>query len=120
MSGAAGSMTVFGVYYAGIGLAFLTFPNPLLRLFGFPPTDEPWIRFVGLFVLILGYYFLRAARSGVEPFFRWTVHGRFLFAATCFVLFAASEPAPPAFLLFGTVDMLGAFWTLLALRPPRG
>jgi len=56
MSNAAKSILVFGIYLVVIGLGFLVVPNTVLALFGFPTTNEPWIRVVGLLVLILGYY----------------------------------------------------------------
>jgi hypothetical protein len=56
-----------------------------------------------------------AARHGTESFFTATLFARpFLFLSLCaYVLFGL---APPQLILFGVVDLIGAFWTFLALR----
>jgi hypothetical protein len=115
MSQAAKSLFVFGIYLCGLGLTLLLVPNPILRVFGAPPTDEVWIRVNGMFVLCLSFYYVQAARSELTNFIRWTVWARvaviFYFAA--FVLLVS---APKALLLFGLVDLLAAAWTWLALK----
>jgi uncharacterized membrane protein len=115
MSGAAKSLFVFAIYLCGLGLILLLVPNLLLQVFGVPPTNEVWIRINGMFLLCLSFYYIRAARSELTDFIRWTVWTRvaviFYFAA--FVLFVA---APKALLLFGLIDLLSAIWTWLALK----
>ena len=115
MSKAAKSLFVFGIYLCGLGLILLLIPNLILPAFGAPPTNEVWIRINGMFVLCLSFYYLRAARSELTSFIRWTVWTRvaviFYFAA--FVLLVA---APKALLLFGVIDLLSAIWTWLALK----
>lgn len=119
MSRAAKSLFVFGAYICVLGLLLLLAPNPLLRLFGAPATDEVWIRLNGMFVLCLSFYYVLAARAGLTSFIRWTVWTRaaviFFFAA--FVLLLS---APKALLLFGLIDLLAAAWTWLALRKDEG
>jgi len=36
------------------GIPFLFFPNTILPWLGFQPTDEPWIRMVGVLFLVIG------------------------------------------------------------------
>jgi hypothetical protein len=36
-----------GIYLVGLGLVLLLIPNVILPLFGFPTTEEVWIRVVG-------------------------------------------------------------------------
>ena len=115
MSNAAKSVLVFGIYLVVIGLGFLVVPNTPLALFGFPTTNEPWIRVVGLLVLILAYYYIQAARSEMQPFFRFTVHARPL-VLVCFIVFVALGFAQPMLIVLGVADLLGAIWTGLALR----
>ena len=115
MSKAAKSILVFGIYLVVIGLGFLVAPNTPLALFGLPTTNEPWIRVVGLLLLILAYYYVQTARSEMQPFFRWTVHTRPL-VLVCFIVFVALGLAQPMLIGFGVVDLLGAIWTGLALR----
>lgn len=115
MSRAAKSLFVFGLYLCGLGLTLLVAPNPLLGLFGAPPTSEVWIRLNGMFVLCLSFYYVQASRGELTAFIRWTVWARvaviFYFAA--FVLWLS---APKALLLFGLIDLLAAAWTWLALK----
>jgi uncharacterized membrane protein len=115
MSKAAKSLFVFGVYLCGLGLTLLLIPNLILQVFGAPPTNEVWIRIIGMFVLCLSFYYVQAARNELTIFIRWTVWLRvaviFYFAAL--VLLVA---APKVLLLFGVIDLLSAIWTWLALK----
>jgi hypothetical protein len=115
MRQAAKSILVFGIYMVLAGLGFLADPNMPLALFGFPTTNEPWIRAVGLLIIILLYYYIQAARGDVTPFFRWTVHAR-SFVLVCFIVLVIIGMAKPMVIGFGVVDFLGAIWTGLALR----
>ena len=115
MSKAAISVLVFGVYLIVIGLGFLLAPNIPLSLFGFPTTTEPWIRVLGMLLLILAYYYIQAARNEMTGFFRLTVHGR-ASVIVFFVVFVALGLAQSMLILFGVVDLLAAIWTALALR----
>ncbi len=114
MSPAAKSILVFGIYMVLAGLGFLADPNTALAMFGFPSTNEPWLRVVGMLMLILGYYYIQAARMGVTPFFRWTVHAR-PFVLVCFIVLVIMGVAKPMLIVFGVIDLLGAIWTGLAL-----
>lgn len=115
MSKAAKSVLVFGIYLAVTGLGFLIMPNTPLALFGFPPTNEVWIRIMGLLIMILGYFYIQSARADFKPFFQWTVNER-IAAVVVFAIFVALGLAEPTLLIFGAVDLLGAIWTQLALR----
>ncbi|MEK6283802.1 MAG: hypothetical protein AABN95_25885 [Acidobacteriota bacterium] len=115
MSQAAKSLFVFGIYLCGLGLILLLVPNLILQAFGVPPTNEVWIRINGMFVLCLSFYYVQTARNELTSFIRWTVWTRiaviFYFAA--FVLLVS---APKELLLFGSIDLLSAIWTWLALK----
>ena len=115
MSRAAKSLFVFGVYLCGLGLFLLLVPNLLLRVFGAPETNEVWIRVIGMLVLCLSFFYVRAARAELTSFIRWTVWGRaaVIVYFTAFVLLLS---APKALLLFGLIDLLSAVWTWLALK----
>lgn len=115
MSRAAKSLFVFGIYLCGLGLLLLLVPDLLLRVFGVPPTNEVWIRIIGMLVLCLSFYYVLAARSELTAFIRWTVWAR----AAVIVYFAAFVllvSAPKPLLLFGLIDLLSAVWTRLALK----
>jgi len=119
MSRVAKSMIVWAMYMFVAGAALMAIPNKLLRLFGIslgiPPTDEPWIRIVGVLTLCLGYCYLQAGLKRVDIYARWSVHTRIglnLFLA----VLAISGLAPWGMILFGLVDLGGAAWTWWALR----
>jgi hypothetical protein len=109
---------VFGCYMLLLGVPLLLAPNLLLGLFGFPPTDEVWVRILGLLVLYLGAYYMLAGRKGIAPFIAATVPIRasviFVFAA-----FVAADMVSPMLLVLGVPDVIGAWWTWQALRSQR-
>ena len=115
MSKAAKSILAFGIYVALLGLGLLLDPNTSLTMFGFPPTEEPWIRLAGILLLILSYYYIQAARNEVTIFFQWTVHARPC-VVVIFSAMVALGLAKPILILSGCIDLLGAIWTGLALR----
>jgi hypothetical protein len=117
MSRAAISVTVWGIYMLAMGTTFLLIPNLALPLFGFPPSDEVWIRIVAMFAMVLGYFYIQTARQEMRPFFYWKVHGHF-FGVVCMALFVILQWGPPNLLLFAAADLLAAIWTGWALRHP--
>jgi hypothetical protein len=119
MSHPARSITVFAGYLVLLGLTLLVAPNLLLTTFGIPPTSEVWIRIVGVLVLILAFYYAQAARKEMIDFFRWTVPARSA-VIVFFIVFVFLGWAKPVLILFGAIDLIGAIWTLMALRSSRG
>jgi hypothetical protein len=115
MSNPAKSVFAHGIYLALSGLTLITVPNLLFGLLGIPATGEVWIRVVGTLTLILGFYFIQAARKDVTEFMRWTVYARLTFMSFC-VVFVLLGFIGPVLLLFGLLDLLGAIWTAQALR----
>jgi hypothetical protein len=115
MKDAARSILAFGIYLVGLGTGLLLAPDTMLALFGQPPTAEPWLRVVGLVALVLGTYYVAAARAGLRPFFGWTVKGR-AFGAVVLVLLVVRDLAPAFVLLMAALDAAGAAWTAVALR----
>lgn len=115
MSKAAKSVVVFGIYLVVLGLALLIVPNALLTLFAYPTTNEVWIRVVGLLVLVLGYYYIEAARSELRVMFKASVRARPALIVF-FTILVALGHARPVLVLFGAIDLLAAIWTALALR----
>ena len=112
MSAAALSILVFGIYLLVIGTGFILIPNTILPLFKFPKTNEPWIRVLGVVVLVLGFYYITAAQNELSSFFWATVVGRF----GVLILFSSLvilKKAKPMLILFGLIDAAGAVWTLL-------
>jgi hypothetical protein len=118
MSPAARSIFIFGLYVLASGLTLLLAPNLALAAAGLPATDDVWIRVMGMIVVFLGYYYLRAARQEMTDFFRWTVQTR-PWPLVVFVVLVAMGLARPVIILFGLGDLLGAIWTAWALRASR-
>ena len=112
MSAAALSILVFGIYLVVIGSGFMLIPNSILPLFKFPQTNEPWIRVLGIVVLVLGFYYIIAAQNELSSFFWATVVGRFG-VLILFSLLVIFKKAKPMLILFGLIDALGAVWTFL-------
>jgi hypothetical protein len=115
MSYSAKTVFVFGIYLVVLGITLIAVPNLLLSAFGFPATNEVWIRVVGMLVLILAFYYTQAARKELTVFFQWTVYAR-ASVIVFFLAFVVAGLAKAALILFGAVDLLGAIWTGLALR----
>ena len=115
MSKAAKSLFYFGVYHVILGIILVVVPNLLLTLLALPMTTEVWIRVVGMLVLLLGYYYIQAARKELTAFFQWTIYSR-LSVIVFFIAFVAFGFVKPIIILFGVIDLLGAAWTGLTLR----
>jgi hypothetical protein len=118
VSRAAGSVLVFGAYLALLGAGLFVSPSGMLAIFGQPPTQEPWLRILGIVSLVLGFYYVSAARAEVTPFFRATIGGRAL-GAVVFTALVVLGAAPRFVLLMAGLDGAVALWTWSALRRPR-
>lgn len=115
MSRAARSVFIFGLYLIVVGLGLVAIPNTVLGPLGFPASSEVWPRVVGVLALCLAFYYISAARAGLNGFFRWTVQVRVgVFVVFGLLVLLKLAPAPLA--LLGTVDLLAALWTGLSLR----
>jgi len=80
-----------------------------------------WARLdiAGMLTLFLSFFFIQSARSGLTPFYHWTVYTR---TATILFLaaFVLAGLASPYLIPFGIIDLAGALWTGLALRGGTG
>jgi hypothetical protein len=119
MTPAARSLQVFGIYLLVLAVGLMLAPNVLLALFGMPPTQEVWIRILGLLVGIVGAYYVIMAVRSLAPLYTATVVARALaFVVLCAL--ALLQVGPPQLALFGVIDLLGALWTWRALRTEPG
>lgn len=109
------TLTWFGYYVLGMGLALLLAPAWLCRFFGLPQPDIFWTSLTGLLLASLSTYYSAAGRAEDRNFADASVRGRQLFSAGMIVLVALGA-APPSALLIVLVDLLGARWTAGALR----
>lgn len=115
MSAAARSLAVFAVYLIVSGFSLMFIPNTVLQLLGLPTTTEVWIRVVGTLTVIIGTYFVQAARFELRPFFWASIWGRLIFCMAV-VSFALLQLGSGVLLLFGLIDLAGAAWTFFSLR----
>lgn len=115
MSKAAFTVRAFGFYLIALGFVLVAAPNLLLGMFFMPPTNEVWIRVVGLLVFNIGIYYIYAAKCEATAFFRASVFTRAL-VLVGFAAFALTGLAKPMLIGFGAVDFFGGLWTWRALR----
>jgi len=115
MTRSATSILIFGIYLACLGVILLVKPDLLLSIAGLPSTSDPWIRLMGMLLLIVAFFYIQSARFGFRPFFQWTIYTRF---SAVFILLALVIPglASPVVLLFWLGGLAGALWTALALN----
>ena len=115
MQSASFTIKAFGVYVILTGLSLMLTPNLLLAVFGIAPTNEFWIRQLGVLAIIVGYYYWACGTANATAFFKASIPGRvgFFVLGAGLVVFAQ---APWQILLFGVVDLLGAGWTAWALK----
>lgn len=119
MSNAARSLFVFGVYAVLAGASLVLTPSLVLSVLGFPAAADGWVRVVGVLAVCVGAYHIVSARHELRPYLRASVGVRFGFALGLTGLVVSGE-MPRSLLLFAAVDVVGAIWTALALRSPRG
>ena len=97
------------------GLQLIFIPNTLLTLFGFAPTNEIWIRVMGLLVLTLSFYYYAMARTGTRSVIEATVRGRLFFCGGL-ISFVALGLAKPPLVGFALLEIGLALWTWWELR----
>lgn len=119
MAMSARTMFVFAIYLFVLGVGLIAVPNQLLAPFQIPPTQEVWVRVLGMVTLFLGIYYVTAARHNLLPIMEMSVKLRA--SVPVFLAgFVALGFAPPVLLVFGAVDLAGAIWTFLTLRSELG
>ena len=111
-------MGIWALYLLGLGVILVVWPNALLVPFGFDPTDDVWIRVVGVLTLILAYYSWKAAVTDDRTYMEWTVTARAV-VPVFFIGFVAFGLAKPMLITFGLVDLAGAVLTRRALQAAR-
>lgn len=115
MTRAAKSVYYFGYYLLGLGFLLTFFPNFMLQTFFLLPTQEVYIRVVGVLVFNIGLYYVAGAPSNFEPFLRISILTRCLVLVS-FIAFVLLGFAQPALIPLGVADFLGAMWTWWELR----
>ncbi|HMJ04628.1 MAG TPA: hypothetical protein VK474_00095 [Chthoniobacterales bacterium] len=118
MSAAAKTIVLFGIYMAVTGLTLVVAPNTLLGILQLPLTQEPWIRLLGMFMIIVAFYYYRTAQSEAAAFFRATVYGRTVMGF--FMVWLGLTTIGWVLAVFAVGEWIGAGATWLALRSSAG
>ncbi len=106
---------VFGIYMMGQGAVLLLAPQLLLAPVGVAVPTDAWVRVVGWCLLVLGTYYLQAARTNRGEFFKLSVIVRFA-QFGFFGVLVATGLAPAIMLAFSGVEAASGGLTALALR----
>jgi len=118
MTKAAQSMYVFGVYGALTGMGFVIAPETMISTLHMAPISPGWARTIGMLAFIIGVDDIVAARAECVPFLKLSVPLRYGFATGITTLVVTGQMSVTT-LGFGAVDLVGATWTMLALRSQR-
>lgn len=97
------------VYVILAGISLLFFPNMLLGIFDIAPTNEVWIRVLGLLVLILSIYYYHIAHYGNDKIVWATIVGRLVFCIGL-LIFVIIKLAPISLIGFATLEMILTVW----------
>ncbi|PNE02127.1 hypothetical protein A15D_02339 [Alcanivorax sp. MD8A] len=94
----------------------MTVPGVLLDLFQLEHGEYFWMaRVIGLLAFIIGVFQFCIARFALAELYLITVAQRY-FAALVFIALWIKGEAEIAIVLFATLDMAGATWTLMAFK----
>jgi len=115
MTKPARTIAAFGLYLIVTGAILVCIPNVLLTVLRVELAEEPWIRVLGAVVAVLGFYYITAAKTELDSFFRATLWGRNVILVM-FLTLVLLQVAPAQLVVFGVIDALGALWTWAALR----
>ena len=98
-----------------MGITLIAIPNFFLKTLQLPETNEVWIRIVGVLALCLGYYYHRTGVQNNTAFFKLTIPTR-IFVFLSFTAFVLLKYTSPILIGIGAIDLLGAIWTMSALK----
>jgi hypothetical protein len=109
------SLTVQTVYELLTGLQLIFIPNILLATFGFEPTNEIWIKVMGILVLSAAIFYYSLSKNPHSEIVRASVFMRVIIASG-FVLLVVVGQVKATLILFAGIDMATAIWTWSELR----
>ena len=117
MRNARFSVLVWGVYVLVLGVFLVLAPEVITGLVGVDDPQDVWLQVAGAPVIVLGIYYIGAARNDSQWLYSYSVLARYV-AALALAYLAITE-GPWQVWIFAGADALGATWTYLALRPPK-
>ena len=105
-------------YILALGLGLVLVPNLVLATLRMPPTNDVWIRVLGVVAINIGIFFWVAARTDAVALFHVSVIVRPL-VLVWFGAFVLLGLASPMLLVFGVIEALGALWTWLTMKSEK-
>ena len=115
MSKPAKTIFYFGFYMILEVVLLLWSPDFLMKMAGIDPSADVWLRLIGGIVAGLTIYYFSISLRRIRALYRVPVYERTAVFLTALALYLFNH-APLAALLVGIVDLLGAMWTLWALK----
>ena len=108
------SILFWAIYELAIGAGLFLIPAQLADLLGITEPREVWVRVIGIAVIGLGILYLSATFTETRWFYRATVIERA--AAAVMLAYLAVVDGPWQLWGFAIATLLGALWTLVAMR----
>ena len=115
MTKSGSTLFYFGIYVALTGFLILFVPDTLTSMMHLPAITNGWSGVIGLLALVIGAYDIFSGRNDIQPFIKASVYIRIGFTIGT-ILLVVFQQMPPALILLGGVDTLGALWTAMALK----
>jgi hypothetical protein len=115
MTPAAKSVYYFGFYLYVVGAALIFIPNEFLTTLRMPPTNEVWIRVLGIIVGLIGFYYHQTGAKNIHAFYPFTIPTRIMVFSS-FLALVILKMASPMMVGIGAIDLAGAVWTFVALK----
>lgn len=100
-----------------LGTAYIIAPGPALAPYGLTQPDEIWIRVVGVLAIAIGILHTGGALADADWYYSTSVIERTV--AGLLQIALALTIAPWQLALFGTLDLISAGWTVVALISQR-
>lgn len=112
---ASNTILVFGVYLMCLGLVGVLAPGVVTALLFLPTPTEPYFLIIAMIFVLLGYYYIHAARAQATGFFQATVVGRIAIGLVG-VIFMIKSDLPFNLLPVFAIDAIAAVWTMRSLQ----
>ena len=98
-----------------MGVLVWVIPEQFISIFKLPEIPVAWLRVIGLLAIILGSYDIVSGRNNLQPLIKASIYMRLFFFAGIIVLVVSGQ-MPKEVIPLGITDLLGAVWTILALK----
>jgi hypothetical protein len=112
------SMIVFSVYLLIIGATIMIAPDFSLGVFGLEPSQDNYVRVMGVFLLYLAFFYFMSGWRRIGDFILLTVYARcaVIIYITVFIFLGWLSWK---LILFGLIDFASAMWTYFCLRSEK-